>query len=407
MIALSVARSLGRHGIPVYLLDGPLSEARHSKFCTWIPRPYDLANAQHLWVSWLLGDASRTHKGAIVLPCSDEGLEVVLKHRAMLEQYYKVIEANDGVLRSMLDKAQTYELAAKLNVPAPRVWQVDTQADLLTHMDEFRYPCALKPRSSHDFVKRFPTLKMFIIDSPGQMISTFADVQRHNLQMLVTELIPQSPEGWASYYSYLDENGNPLFHFTKRKLRQFPNAFGLGTYHVTDWNPEVAEAGLRFFKAVGLRGIGNVEFMRDPRDGQLKLIECNARFTLTTELVAASGIDIALLAYNRLIGQPIPQVDSYRTGLYAIRPTSDFLAFRELNRQGKMTLGQWGKSIFHRQHFLVFHWNDPMPALVRLKPFLWKQVQKLGRVISFIQGKPSSSVHMMPGTPIKGGSLYT
>lgn len=340
-----------------------------------------------------------------MLPCSDEGLELIINHRATLEKHYKVIEANDDVIRSMLDKALTYELAQKLNVPAPRIWQVDTQADLLKHLDEFRYPCALKPRSSHDFVKHFPSLKMFIVDSSEELIRVFADVQQYNLQMIVTELIPQSPEGYWSYYSYLDEAGTPLFHFTKRKLRQYPNTFGLGTYHVTDWNAEVAEAGLRFFKAIGLRGVGNVEFMRDPRDGQLKLIECNARFTLTTELVASSGIDIASIAYNRLTGRAIPRVDSYRTGLYTIRPTSDFLAFLEMRRRGELTFLEWVKSISHRQQLLIFHWSDPVPALARSRPFFSRQIRKLIGALPFTQRTVGADVKTVSRSTVKGGSL--
>jgi D-aspartate ligase len=42
---------------------------------------------------------------------------------------------------------------------------------------------------------------------------------------------------------------------------------------VTRWRPEVAEAGLRFLRAIGPRGMAHAEFKRDSRDGELKLIE--------------------------------------------------------------------------------------------------------------------------------------
>ena len=77
---------------------------------------------------------------------------------------------------------------------------------------------------------------------------------------------------------------------------------------MTDRNPEVAELGLRFFQGVGLRGLANVEFKRDARDGRLKLIECNHRFTAPTGLLRAAGMDLPLFVYNRLTGRPLPAV---------------------------------------------------------------------------------------------------
>ena len=78
--------------------------------------------------------------------------------------------------------------------------------------------------------------------------------------MLVTEVIVGASDEFVSYFGYLDEDGQSLLSFTKRKLRQQPPGFGIGTYHQTTYDPEVAAAGLRFLQAVGMRGLGNVEF---------------------------------------------------------------------------------------------------------------------------------------------------
>ncbi len=62
-------------------------------------------------------------------------------------------------------------------------------------------------------------------------------------------------------------------------IRRNPPGMGVGSYHITDWIPEVRDVALQLFKYMGLRGLVNAEFIRDVRDGQLKLIEINARFT--------------------------------------------------------------------------------------------------------------------------------
>ena len=63
------------------------------------------------------------------------------------------------------------------------------------------------------------------------------------IEMIVTEIIPGRDDQFFSYYSYIDEEGEPLLHVTKRKLRQYPIWFGSGCFHATDRNPEVGRAG--------------------------------------------------------------------------------------------------------------------------------------------------------------------
>jgi predicted ATP-grasp superfamily ATP-dependent carboligase len=154
-----------------------------------------------------------------------------------------------------------------------------------------------------------------------------------------------------------------MFHFTKRKLRQYPNGRGMGTYHVTDWSEEVAQMGLRFFQGVGLRGMGNVEFKRDPRDGQLKIIECNPRLTLADDMIMRSGMNISLFIYNRLTGRPLPQMGPYRRGVRMVMPFSDFRAFLGYRRKGELTWGQWLRSLLPPPYLPYFWWSDPWPSI--------------------------------------------
>jgi D-aspartate ligase len=183
------------------------------------------------------------------------------------------------------------------------------------------------------------------------------------LEMLVTEIVPGDDSEYCSYYSYIDDRGEPLFHFCKRKFRQWPIHFGLTTYHMTTWEPRVAELGLRFFQEIGLRGVGNVEFKRDPRDGEFKIIECNHRFTAANDLVRHSGIDVPLIAYRRAVGLPVEPVRGYRLGVRMWHPLEDLRALREYRAEGSLTTAAWARSLLHRQHFPLLSLDDPGPSL--------------------------------------------
>ena len=116
----------------------------------------------------------------------------------------------------------------------------------------------------------------------------------------------------------------------------------------------------------GLRGLVNAELKYDDRDGQLKLIECNVRFTAGSSLVTRAGIDLGNFVYNRIVGIPQPPLTRFRTGLRMWDPLRDFRAFLELRQRGEMTLMQWLASIMHRTSISYFSWRDPLPSLVRL-----------------------------------------
>ena len=359
--AVSVARSLGRAGITVYALGGSRSSVRYSRYChAYIEFGFnrDIAGS---WLEWL----GRGPRGAVVLPCDDHGVQLVAEHRAtLLELGYRPVEADDDVLLAMLDKDRTYAVARSIGVPTPQTVTVRSADAIEDFADDLSYPCVLKPLHSHVFRHRLGTnAKVVTVSDRTDLENTLSRLLGLGIEMMVTEVIPGGNDRYSSYYSYIDEHGEPLFSFTKRKLRGYPVQFGLWCYQVTDWDPEVARAGLRFFQAVGLRGMGNVEFKRDPRDGQLKLIECNPRFTASNNVLRIAGIDLASIAYNRLTGRPVPPLGAYRTGVRLWNPVEDARALLVHRREGDLSFPQWVRTLLHRQHFPVFDAADPMPTI--------------------------------------------
>jgi predicted ATP-grasp superfamily ATP-dependent carboligase len=61
--ALSVARELGREGIPVFAVGEPDAAARHSRYCRWIDLP-TAGDPETAWADFLLGPASDHLRGA-------------------------------------------------------------------------------------------------------------------------------------------------------------------------------------------------------------------------------------------------------------------------------------------------------------------------------------------------------
>jgi D-aspartate ligase len=358
--AISVARSLHKAGAEVYLLseaDNPAVLSRHARHIA--PRCRDAA----AWAAFLLDPASEPLRGAVLLACSDAALELVIDHRAELAGSYVLDVSAVGAQRAMLDKLATYVAAREAGVPTPRFWEVGSERQLLAQAGDYVYPLIVKPLFSHRYAVLSADKFLYARDL-DELREAYRTAGANQLEVMLVEEVPGPDDLLCSYYTYVDESGDPCFDFTKRVIRRYPEHRGLACYHITDWNPEVRDLGRRLLSHVGLRGLANVEFKRDLRDGQLKLIECNARFTAANGLLTAAGCDLAPFVYGRLVGGAPDAPRAYRRGRRLWNPGKDFRAFLELRADGGLGLPGWLASVAHRQVFYYFRWDDPLPAAV-------------------------------------------
>ncbi len=384
MNALSTARSLWAKGIPVDVLaDRPvIAPARWSRASRrYVPLSTD-GDPTAFWLDWLSCQA----QPSVVLPCGDEGVELVGRRREELEDLgHLLVEANDGVLLDMLDKSRTYELAGALGVPAPRTLTLRGRSDL-GELGDFPFPCAMKPVHSHRYARAFPSGgKGGYLSDARQAVERLGPALDVGEPMLVTEVVEGTDE-CCDYYTYLDFAGEPLVEQTTMKLRQYPTRFGLGTYHISRWQPEVAELGLRFAQGVGLRGIGNVEFKRDRRDGVWKLIECNPRLTHPQALLTRLGADLGLLAYARLVSDPLRLAPRSEDEVGLLFAADDVRAFVRYHKDGELTVTPWLRSLARPQAHPWFDARDPRPSLMNLSQHGRRAIRKIGREVT---GRPS------------------
>jgi D-aspartate ligase len=357
--AVSVARSLGRAGVVVFALGDPKNQVRWSRHLHEFVAMTG-AEVQARVLDWL---AEGPREG-VILPCDDEALELVARHRATITDLgYIAPEYDDEVLLAMLDKERTYELARAIGVETPFSLTVRGENALEALPAGFSFPCAVKPLQSHLFARHLPGVKALIAADEPELRRHLQLAGSLGVDVMLTEIIPGPESAFCSYYSYLDELGEPLFHYTRHKLRQHPLPFGVASYATNDEQPEAKAIGLRFFQGVGLRGLGNVEFKRDARDGRLKLIECNSRFTAADRHLWLCGLDLPLFFYNRLTGQPLPPMETRRFGVRFWHPMQDAHTFLIGRRQGALSLRSWLRSLAHRQHFPVADLRDPMPTV--------------------------------------------
>ena len=362
---LAVARNFGRIGIPVYVSGKAGCHAMYSRHCR---RSFPVERgdpASQAWHRLLIGNPPPELPGAIVIAMCDESLEFLSDHREELSKRYTLNPFVPELRRAMLDKYETLVRARAVGVPTPNFWAVDTIGQVHAIRSDLRFPVMVKPHNSRAFVDEFGR-KLFIVENSfEEVVEKVALSLDRGLKVMVVEMIPGPDSLLSSYNTYRTAGGKLLYDYTKTAIRRWPVNRGGATFHRSVWLPETAELGRRLFEGIGWQGIGNVEFKRDPRDGQLKIIEVNGRFTAAHRLITEAGAPIDLIAYCYLTGQALPRFDSYSQSLYFWYPVRDFLACLQMRRAGQTTFGQWLRGLAGKALLLpAMSWRDPLPSLV-------------------------------------------
>jgi len=117
-------------------------------------------------------------------------------------------------------------------------------------------------------------------------------------------------------------------------------------------------------KAVNYYGIAEPEFMRDPRDGEYKLLEINARTTRQSWLASACGVSVEYIAYCDILGQPVELSVSPTNGVFWVDDFFDILSCLIQLKEGKLGIGELFGSVKGGKIHSVAAWYDPIPIVV-------------------------------------------
>jgi len=372
--ALSIVRSLSKHNSPVKVASGQGSPGLHSRFCKQGFMTPKGVRHEAYWEDLLLGNDTGL-KDHLILSGSDESVEFLSKHKESLKKRFYLDDFNPEVQLNMLNKQKTLELAQSVGVPTPKFWPLNSMEDLKSIIDEVRFPIMIKPLHSHLFQHKFSS-KHLLANSMNELEAHLKLVFSKQQKIMLSEVIEGPDSLAASYYSYLDTQGNSLFQFTLRVVRRYPANAGTSTYTVSHWNEELAKLGDKFFKGINYSGMGQIEFKRDMRDGQYKIIECNPRFTAFQGILNSSGLDYAYLIYCHALGKPVPADNSFKDNVGHLALFRDCLAFRQLKQRNEITFLEWVSSLGRKQSFQIFSIRDPWPAIVHNSQFLISQFKK-------------------------------
>lgn len=301
---LGLVRSLGRHGIPVWVTHGADTVAVRSRYCRRAVRlPDDRAAT-----AGFLADLSRANglAGWVLFPTSDESAAVISHAADELASCYRLTTPPWEAYRRAADKRCALAAAVRSDVPVPRTW-LPRDATQLRELD-LPYPVVLKP-TIRLAINDLTYDKAWRADSAASLLEQYhrATSLLDPGELIVQELIPGDGTCQLSFGAVC-RAGRPVVSATVCRARQFPTDFGrASTAVVTIDRDDVAQSAARLLRELGVNGLVEVEFKLDPRDGQPKLLDVNLRVWGWHSIGAAAGVDFAYAAYLVALERAVPE----------------------------------------------------------------------------------------------------
>lgn len=361
--SLEIVRSLGRRGIPIWLVtaDNPLASlSRYAdQSFRWRGPRDDGALA-------FLTELAHRHglNGWVLFAGSDDDVWFVAQNHTALTTLFTLTTPAWDKIRWTHDKRAMNARAGELGISHPLTRQARSCDELKSLGMSF--PVILKP-AAREGRNAFVDAKAWRADDEITLGARYDEAKAlvGADTIMIQELIPGGGETQFSYAAVWNR-GKPVASLVAQRRRQYPVEFGFtSTYVVTIEQPQVEAEACRFLASLDYSGLVEVEFKYDARDRRYKILDVNPRAWSWLALGAAAGVDFPFLQWRLAIGEEIaPRVASVGARWFYF--SRDLAASVRQMLAGQLAPSAYLQSFHRPLARAVFAWDDPMPALLDL-----------------------------------------
>src|SRR6202047_3900128 len=361
---LGVVRSLGRRGIPVWVLkQGGHLVASTSRYARRnIPWP---AVDDPRQIDLLL-DLGRKHslKDWLLFPTDDHAVALISRHRDVLASQYRIPVPPWSQLQFLCDKRLLHQTAHELGIHQPWTVWPHTREELGAL--DCPFPVILKPaiRLRRDNLAHPQAWR---VADRGAVLTRYDEAAQlmGPGNLMVQEIVPGAGEGQVSYATVC-RDGRSLASIVVKEKRQYPRDFGQFSSFVESVDePRVIDPAIRLVKFLRFTGLVEIEFKQDPRDNQFKILDVNPRVWGWHTLSRRAGVDFPHLLWLLLHGQIVPEVGG-RSGVRWMHTTADVpIAMRDMMK-GRLSFKEYFRCLKHPRESAIFAWDDLAPGFLDL-----------------------------------------
>jgi len=373
---LGVLRTFGRLGIEVHGVDpNPLSPGLFSRYC----------RKKFLWdvdassprdsVQYLLNVAKKIGKRSLLIHTTDGGAGWLADNSDELSQGYLFPSLSQQLVQKLANKKEMYFLAKKCGVPTPEASFPVSESDVEEYVKSAIFPVVLKEiyRGGSPRVGK----RMFIARTKEELRKLYRLYEDPlNPNFMFQEYIPGGDDSIWMFNGYFDERSECLFAMTGKKIRQSPVHTGVTSLGVCLSNPVVDQMTKHFMKSIGYKGILDIGYRYDLRDGKYKVLDINPRIGSTFRLfVGNNGLDVAQAEYLDLTGQSVPSSEIVEGRKWFVEDR-DLVSSVRYYYERNLTFRQWMTSFRGVQESAWFALDDPLPFFMMCARFSRKTLSR-------------------------------
>ncbi len=366
--ALGLARMAHSIGLRVTIYNGyGASVARFSRAC----KAFHLfENKEHLLQ--ILLDRNGP-KDTLLVATNDDLIGFMADHFQALEQRYYMSIPRPDVVQLCFNKRDTYKAAQQNGIPIPETHFPDSMEDIEKLGPKLNYPVILKPAVMYRFFHATGKKVYFCEDE---------EALQENYRQIVKIIAPEEvilqqflSGGAKTLYSFgsFFADGEVYGGFIANRIRQKPMDFGISTcFARTVINPQIQELAIKFLKTIDYFGMSEVEFMYDESSGEFRLLEINPRSWKWHSIMNILDIPLFEMMVRYIEGNPMPQKINEQDAVGWIeRLTDTYVAWGEI-KKGRLSIGEYLKTLRMRKESAVWSLRDPLPAImyIIMSPYL-------------------------------------
>lgn len=369
-------RNLIKRGLKVWAFDAnPLQPGFSSVYGKTLlcPNPDTDPAGWFAFMTDLAARIAESGSKPVLIPAADQFVTAIAEHFVALAGHY--IFSDSIALQSVLaTKESQYDLARKYGMPIPRTEDIESPEQLDSFAASARFPCLIKPLHCREWEQIPPThpfwnTKLAFASSAEELRAHYQAVAPYTPHIVVQEVIEGPDTTKLVSLSCYGRSGERIAHCIVRQLRTFPIGYGSASVVEPVEDAETSELSDRFFRNIGYTGICELEMKRDTRDGKVKLIEANPRYSVTADAAPYAGVDIGWLHYLDLIGIRVQPVTQKPNNFRHICLQRDFGTIRSYRKAGLLTWRGLLRSYRPPVHFFDFDvqdWRVSFATLIQL-----------------------------------------
>ena len=255
--------------------------------------------------------------------------------------------------------------------------------DLTAQQSQFTMP-VMPQGAMGNKMARQTGKKMVDVHNTDEVVALYRPMEDPNEpNLMIQELIPGADDQVFIFNGYFNEKSECLAGFTGRKIRQQPIHQGVASMGECCTVDEVITLTTTVPAKVGYRGVVDIGYRKDPRDGTYKVLDINPRVGQAFRIfVAHSGMDVVRARALDLTTQALTERVEPSGGGRGKMQGSDIFSALDNKEEGLLTFGEWVRTFRRVEESAWFDLRDPLPFPIILGRFIARFVRWTGRKLA-------------------------